>query len=138
MVVTVHLLLLDGEKILMSRRFKTGYEDGNFSVPAGHVEEGESCIAAMIRETKEEIGLIISRENLTLAHVMHRRTAERESVDFFFSCQTWNGKPEIKEPDKCDLLEWYPSRILPKNTIGYIQHAVRSVLQQQKYSEFGF
>jgi len=41
-LVAVHLFLLQDNKILLSKRYNTGYEDGNWNVPAGHVEEGES------------------------------------------------------------------------------------------------
>lgn len=42
-VVAVHLILIKENQVLLARRFNTGYEDGNFSVPAGHVDEHESC-----------------------------------------------------------------------------------------------
>ena len=53
----VHLLLLnsDGE-VLFGRRQNTGFEDGAWHVPSGHLEAGESVVQALIREAKEEIG----------------------------------------------------------------------------------
>lgn len=50
LIAAVHLFLLDGDKVLLSRRFQTGYEDGNFSVPAGHLDGNETIHEAMIRE----------------------------------------------------------------------------------------
>lgn len=37
---------------------------GNYSSTGGHVDHGETPIEAIIRETKEEIGLDISKENI--------------------------------------------------------------------------
>ena len=49
-ITAVHLILIENERVLLLRRYNTGYEDGNYSVPAGHVEEDEDVIKAMQRE----------------------------------------------------------------------------------------
>ena len=60
MPVAVHLILKHTGKILLLRRYNTGYEDGNYSVVSGHLEQGETVIQAMIREAKEEAGIDLS------------------------------------------------------------------------------
>jgi len=137
MVVAVHLFLLQKQKVLLARRFNTGYEDGKFSLPAGHVEANESCLAAMVREAKEEINILIQPHDLQLAHVMHR-TTDRESIDFFFSCKIWEGQPEINEKEKCDCLQWSDPQKLPTNTIPYIRQAITLFQQGQPYSQMGW
>ena len=54
-VPAVYLILERDNKILIARRANTGYEDGNYQVPAGHVEEAELPTEAVIREAKEEV-----------------------------------------------------------------------------------
>ena len=83
LVVAVHLILIENGKILLLRRYNTGYEDGNYSVVAGHVDGNESVIHAMKREAFEEAGITIKEEDLDIVHVMHRKTPERESIDYF-------------------------------------------------------
>jgi ADP-ribose pyrophosphatase YjhB (NUDIX family) len=136
MIVAVHLLLVEDTKVLLARRYKTGYEDGNYSVPAGHVEENESCIDALVREAKEEIDISIHPSDLSLAHVMHRKT-DRESIDFFFICHRYEGIPTIHEPDKCDDIKWVEMAQLPKNTIDYIRQAINCYTLGQDYSQLG-
>ena len=63
-ITAVHLILIENERVLLLRRYNTGYEDGNYSVPAGHVEEDEDVIKAMQREAFEEIGIKIKKEDL--------------------------------------------------------------------------
>lgn len=138
MLVAVHLVLVRDDKVLLARRFNTGYEDGNFSVPAGHVESGESSISAMIREAEEEVAIKILKDDLSFGHVMHRR-GNRESVDFFFVCRKWQGSPIINEPDKCDGIEWFPISQLPENTIEYVKIGIgRSLENNANYTEIGY
>ena len=55
LVVAVHLILIENGKILLLRRYNTGYEDGNYSVVAGHIDGNESVIKAMKRENNYNI-----------------------------------------------------------------------------------
>ena len=45
-----YVMMLDGCKILLSRRMNTGFNDGLFGLPAGHLTKGESVIDACVRE----------------------------------------------------------------------------------------
>lgn len=49
----VFLLLIQDDKVLLSRRFQTGYEDGNYGLPAGHGEYGETMREGTAREALE-------------------------------------------------------------------------------------
>lgn len=80
-VSSVHLFLLRDQHVLLLRRFNTGYEDGNSSVPAGHLDGGEQIKQAAFREAREETGIEIAPENLEVVGIMHRK-AEDERIDF--------------------------------------------------------
>ena len=51
----------------------------------------------MQRETLEEIGIRIKKENLKIVHVMQRKAPDRESIEYFIACQKYEGKIEIME-----------------------------------------
>ena len=74
MPVAVHLFLIKDGKILLLRRSNTGYEDGKYSVVAGHIDGDEDEKTAMIREAREEAGIEIARSNIKFAGVMHRKS----------------------------------------------------------------
>lgn len=136
-VPAVHLVLLRGRDVLLSRRFKTGWEDGKYSVPAGHLDGGETVLSALIREAKEEIGIAIKKEDLVFSHVMHRVT-DHERVDFFFTVSSWEGEPRIAEPDRCDDLRWFSWDALPENMVAYVRAGIERSLYGDFFSEFGW
>src|SRR5262245_45955032 len=116
--VTIHLFFIRENQILLLRRFNTGFRDGEYSVPAGHLDGGETVRQAGVREAKEETGVRIAESDLTFSTVMHRIEGE-ERVDFFFQVHIWSGEPFNAEPEKCDDLRWFDLNQLPENTIPY-------------------
>lgn len=135
--VTVHLFFLRGKQVLLLRRFNTGYADGQYSVPAGHLDGGETVIGAAAREAQEEVGVRIDAQDIRFSSVMHRRDGD-ERVDFFVNISGWTGEPVNAEPDKCDDLLWVEVDGLPSNTIPYIRQALRNHIAGIKFDEFGW
>jgi len=138
LVTAVHLILIEEGKILLQRRYNTGYEDGNYSVVAGHIDGNESVITAMKRESLEEAGIKIKEEDLEIVHVMHRKTPDRESIDYFLTCKKYEGKITIMERNKCDELNFYPLDCLPNNVIPYVKKGIENYLNHKPFSIFGW
>ena len=137
-IPTSHLILIKDNRILLLRRFNTGYEDGNYSVVAGHLDGNETFIQAMVREAKEEANIDIKPEDLEVVHVMHRKQPNEERVDFFIRANRWKGEPKIMEPHKCDDLSWFELDNLPKNIILYVKQGINCFLNNVFYSELGW
>lgn len=130
-------MLIRRGKILLSRRFQTGYEDGKYSLPAGHIEEGETLTAGTCREIGEEIGIELKPSDLTLVHVMHRKEQDIR-MDFFFTTVRRSFAPQNQEQHKCSRLAWFPIAELPRNTVPYIRAAIDNYRKNVIYSEFGW
>lgn len=137
MIASVYLLFARDGKILLSRRFNTGYEDGKYGLVAGHVEDNESITSAAIREAKEEAGVDIKPEDLKVVTTMHRRQNDIRT-DFFFEVKKWEGDIQNMEPDRCDDLSWFSLDDLPSNTIPYIKQAIECYKNRVIYSEWGW
>jgi len=133
----VHLFFFRENQILLARRFNTGYRDGEYSVPAGHLDGGETVVAAGIREAKEEVDVTIETSNIIFSSVMHRIEGD-ERVDFFVHVQKWEGEIVIAEPDKCDDLRWADVSELPGNIIPYVKRAIGNHLNGVSFDEFGW
>lgn len=136
-IASVYLLFVKDGKILLLRRANTGYEDGNYGLVAGHLDEHEPLTQAAIREAKEESGAIISPADLELKVVMHRKGQDGR-MDFFFEVKKWQGKITNTEPKKCSDLSWFSLNNLPPNTIPYIKEAITCYQKGIAYSEFGW
>jgi len=137
MPVAVHLLLIKENQILLLRRFNTGYEDGNYSVIAGHLDGGEDVISAMIREAKEEANIDILPNNIKIVGVMHRLSSE-ERIDFFLTAQLWSGEITNVEPHKCDQLAWFDLSKLPLNIIPYVKRGIDNYQSNIPFDIFGW
>ncbi|MFZ1039810.1 MAG: NUDIX domain-containing protein [Anaerolineales bacterium] len=108
--VAVHLFFLRDKQILLLRRFNTGYEDGNYSVVAGHVDAGESVMQAAIREAREEVGIILQPADIQIVHVMNRKSDD-ERIDFLWQSDIGLAKLQImsrKNAMSCPGQPWTP------------------------------
>lgn len=131
------VFIRDG-KVLLLERQNTGYADGMFSLPAGHVEAGESLEQAIMRELKEEVGVTVEASELKLAHVRSRNREDGHRVNFFFLVSGWQMEPVNLEPQKCGGLEWYTFNQLPDNLLPDIRDSLECILRDQAYSEDGW
>jgi ADP-ribose pyrophosphatase YjhB (NUDIX family) len=136
-VAAVHLFLIRDGQVLLLRRFNTGYEDGQYSVIAGHLDGGEEVTTAMRREAREEAGIEIVPENLRVVGVMHRKSTE-ERIDFFLTATEWAGEITNREPTKCDELAWFDLDRLPENVIPYVRRALENYRRGRWFDSFGW
>ncbi|GFH37111.1 methyltransferase domain-containing protein [Streptomyces pacificus] len=120
-VVDVHLVLRRGGDVLLARRAGTGYADGLWHAPSGHVEDGEDVREAMVREAFEETGVELAPEDLRVALVMqHRGPGGAPRTGWFFEAvHGKGGEPCNREPHKCSEMAWHPLASLPEDMVAY-------------------
>jgi ADP-ribose pyrophosphatase YjhB (NUDIX family) len=139
LILSVYLVLIDKDnRVLQLKRQNTGFADGEYGLPAGHVDGNEEARLAMCREAKEEVGLTLHPEQLKFVHTMHRHCGDHERLDLFFECREWEGEPVNAEPHKCSELRWSPLNDLPSETINYYKQMFEYVERGETYGHFGF
>ena len=120
------------KEILLALRKNTGYNDGKYELPGGHVDANEDLIHAMIREAKEELNIDLKRENLKIEHIIHHYKGDR--LKFVISAEKYDGKLEIGEPDKCEKLEWFNIDELPDNLDKKLIEVLKEIKNRILYS----
>lgn len=132
--VVVDLMLIrenNGKKeVLLALRKNTGYCDGEYELPGGHLEAEEDIFDAMIREAKEELNIELKREDLKIEHILHHYKGNR--IKFLISARKYEGTLQVGEPDKCEKLDWFDINKLPDNT----EKRARRVLEELKNGIF--
>ncbi|MFD0274120.1 NUDIX domain-containing protein [Kitasatospora sp. NPDC127111] len=140
LVVGVHLVLLDGDTVLLGRRHNTSYANGMWHLPAGHMEPGETVTRAMTREAEEELGILIAEDDLALVHTLHHLDADdgRSRLHLFFRPARHDGQVRNAEPHRCDALRFWRLDQLPANTVPYTAHALGEITRGSALSTVGW
>ena len=94
--VAVIFLIKKDDKFLFVKRAHTGKCDGCYMLPSGHVDEGESVIAACSRELKEELDIIVKLDDL----IFRMTEPTKTHVHFFFEVLHYEGIIKNNEPQK--------------------------------------
>lgn len=112
-------------EILLSLRQNTKHHDGEYDLPGGHVEANEDIFEAMIREAKEEIGIDIQREDLSIIHIYHN--FQKNSLKFVFKVSTYKNEVKNCEENVCKELRWFDINNLPNNIIPGIRIEIENI-----------
>ena len=127
----VHTFVFDGAgRLLLLRRANTGFLDGFFTLPGGHVNRDEEVARAAIREVSEEVCIDIAEVEPVMA------MPYRHGVDFLFEARRWSGAARIGEPEFCDALTWAAPDRLPDPTAPFVTKALELRAAGNWYHEF--
>jgi 8-oxo-dGTP pyrophosphatase MutT (NUDIX family) len=139
LIPAVYLLLRRENEVLLLRRANTGYQDGKYSVIAGHLNGDELATSAMVREAMEEAGIKVNPKDLILSHTCHRLTRNevgQERIDLFFESTKWKGTITNAEPNKCDDLSWFPIDNLPAEMLPLVKNVINNIRKDINFSEY--
>ncbi|WFB11359.1 NUDIX domain-containing protein [Streptomyces sp. LX-29] len=123
--IDVHLVLRRdssaGPEVLLSRRAGDVYAAGLWHLPSGHLDGPHEDMAdGVIREALEETGVVIDRDDVSIALTVHHRSPHGGArIGVFFEVREWSGRPRVMEPAVCDAMDWYALDALPEPMVAY-------------------
>lgn len=134
----VCVLIRERGKVLFVLRENTDFKDGEYAVPSGHVEAGETFKQAACRETLEEVGVHVRPEDLVYKLTVQRNSTRDVRIDVWFEALAWTGEPLNTEPNKHAKIEWIDADNLPENIVDYISFGIENINGNNYYAEFGW
>ncbi|HVV25622.1 MAG TPA: NUDIX domain-containing protein [Candidatus Saccharimonadales bacterium] len=134
------MLVRRHDKVLFVLRSHTGWMDGHYALPAGHVEENESFIQAAQRELEEEVGLKAARDQFRHAVTLHEFKPDIHEVRIgvCFEVSGWQGEAVNAEPEKHDEIRWFSLDELPQKLTPSTRQALAAIKSGETYVEFGW
>ena len=103
MVVTLIGLINSENYVLISNRKNRSQFSGFWEFPGGKVEKQESLTEALLRETKEELGLRLNSSCVAPLTFSVDTSEKQETLLLLFICRKWNGQPRGMEGQE---LKW--------------------------------
>lgn len=130
----VYIVLIRDDKILLIKRGRGRY-DGFWSLPAGHVDEGENARQTAAREAHEELGIDIEPSSLDFAHLLHVKDTDGQRMIVSLRPKTWEGEPANMEPHKHSEVRWFPLIALPDNMPPYTKGTIVDISSGVNFRE---
>ena len=129
--------ILNGRgELLVARRGKEPAK-GTLDLPGGFVDNNENAEQGMVREIREETGLVIDagdiRYMFSIPNVYHYSGMDIHTLDLFFACHVPEDA-DIKAADDAAELMWLSLREVYVERFGLrsIREAVHRFLQQNR------
>lgn len=123
----------------MIKRGKQNFEGGKWDIPGGTVEDLEKPSAAAIRETKEEVGLVVNTE--TILYEKSNLDTNKQAVftTLIYGCRT-TGQLEITlDLEEHDAYKWVTGdEILSmddKELVSYMKDTIKYLKEKSGNEE---
>ncbi|MCL2740056.1 MAG: NUDIX hydrolase [Oscillospiraceae bacterium] len=116
-------------KFLIGKRLGS-HGENTYAFPGGHLEFGESWEETAIRETFEETGLHV--ENPRFMGITND-VFEKENkhyITIFIAVDSFEGVPEVMEPNKCEGWYWVDIEELPRERFVPLEHLLQSQFRE--------
>lgn len=128
-ILTNLCMVQDGTKVLVEE--KVGKGAGGIFFPGGHVEEHEPLVDSVVREVREETGLVIERPRLCGVKDWINEDGSRYVV-FLFRADRFSG--ELKSSEEGRVFWMEKDEVLRSHWIWHLDDLMQ-VLADGEYAE---
>lgn len=125
--VNVFILNKDNQLLLGKRRV---VGEGEWGLPGGHLEQGETIADCAKRELLEETGLEFREIKLVNIVNAHKRQ-EDHRIQIGVEASGIHGNLELKEPDKCYEWKYFSLNELPHPLFFGHKKQIEAFIQSQ-------
>ncbi len=132
-LLKARLIVEEHGKILLLKQ--TTQNGGKYTLVGGTVEDYEFAKSALIRESREESGIIVKAKDLHLVHTLHKKKNHITRIVLYFKATEWTGSIQSLEPKKFKKVAWFPIDDLPKGMSETVRHALKHYRRGNRYSE---
>lgn len=112
--------------VLLARRSAVTYGEGLWGLPGGHAERTESWAQAAVRETREEVGVVVEAADLQPLGVQRYVDGDVHGVDGFFASTRWQGEPS--PVSECSEVGWFDPAALPADALPWLARSLDLLL----------
>jgi 8-oxo-dGTP diphosphatase len=105
-------VLKDGKFLMQKRKGKHG--DGDWSLPGGHLEFGETPEECATREVLEETSVSISNIRRGPYTNDYFEAEGKHYITLFIISDYGSGEPAVKEPETTEELGWFDMSDMPE------------------------
>ena len=132
-----HTICLHGSHVLLIlRSLELDTWPGFWSFPGGKVEDGEFFRECALRETEEEVGIVIDADNIDNDIFVETRTVQGMKMYYFAVISHWHNMPENIEPNKHADMQWFHIDELPKPFVPHHMAALDCYKNRKSYTEY--
>ncbi|MGW1006467.1 NUDIX hydrolase [Streptomyces sp. NPDC002520] len=123
--IAAAIVVKDGAVLMVRRRIAEGQLSWQF--PAGEIEASETPEQAAVRETREEVDLVVTSLKL-LGERVHPKTGRQMS---YVACAVESGTPYVADAEELAEIAWVQHAQIPE----YVPYGLFDPVQQHLDAE---
>ena len=125
-------LVREGRVLLVHRSPNRRAYPGVWDLPGGHIETGETELAALTREMHEELGVQIAAVSaIRLCRLAAGRGAESVRLSAWLVGE-WQGTPTNVAPEEHDEIQWFRPDELPGLAHGRLSTVLVDAIRTER------